>query len=74
MAILGVCFFWGRNAHFGVDGPPERIRTSDLRLLKGDLLIDDYAEGKGQEGFEGELLHFGSDAFPNWLAISKTLL
>ena len=35
-------------------------------LLKGDLLIDDYDHGKGQEYFQGVLLHFGSENFDNW--------
>ncbi len=35
-------------------------------LLRGSYLIDNVAEGHGQELFDGELLHFGSDKYPNW--------
>jgi 5'-nucleotidase len=35
-------------------------------LLKGQYLIDYNHTGKGQEKFEGKLIHFGSDEFPNW--------
>lgn len=42
-------------------------------LLKGDLLIDDNLSGKGQENFEGKVLHFGSEDYPDWFTISRTL-
>lgn len=32
-------------------------------------MIDDCTEGRGQENFEGEVLHFGSEDFPDWLSI-----
>ncbi len=41
--------------------------------LKGDVLIDDYIEGRGQENFEGEFIHFGSEEFPNWEIIYQYL-
>ena len=49
------------------------IICSNKALLKGDILIDDYASGKGQEGFEGRLMIFGSKEFPDWQAIAKDL-
>lgn len=49
------------------------IICSNKGLLKGDLLIDDNISGKGQENFEGRIIHFGSTDFPNWLAVRKEL-
>ena len=48
------------------------IICSNKALLKGEILIDDNF-GKGQEGFEGQLIHFGSDEFPDWGAVSSHL-
>lgn len=42
-------------------------------LLKGDILIDDNKEGKGQEHFAGRLIHFGSTEFPDWKAVRSAL-
>ncbi len=49
------------------------IICSHKGLLKGDLLIDDNDCGRGQESFEGRLIHFGSAQFPDWEAINKAL-
>ena len=50
------------------------ILASNKGLLKGDYLIDDYIAGRrGQENFDGELIHFGSNKHPDWLAIMKYL-
>jgi len=40
----------------------------------GDYLIDDHASGRGQEDFQGELIHFGSEKFPDWKVILNYLL
>lgn len=45
------------------------ILASDKSLLRGDILIDDNISGKGQERFEGELLHFGSSRYPTWASV-----
>lgn len=45
------------------------ILSTHKHLNKGDYLIDDNLSGKGQEKFEGELIHFGSDVFPDWRTI-----
>lgn len=42
-------------------------------LLKGDILIDDNYSGRGQEHFEGRLIHFGSTEFPDWEAVRREL-
>lgn len=36
-------------------------------------LIDDNVEGKGQNYFQGELIHFGSQEFPDWMSVRKAL-
>lgn len=45
------------------------ILSPDKGLLKGDFLIDDHIDGKGQERFEGRLIQFGSGEFPDWAAV-----
>jgi 5'-nucleotidase len=59
--------------YFGFDFCEKLILCAHKGLLKGDLLIDDNIEGKGQDLFEGELIQFGSKAFPNWAAVRKSL-
>lgn len=49
------------------------ILASDKSLLRGDVLIDDNISGKGQERFEGEVLHFGSSQFPTWASVLEHL-
>lgn len=39
------------------------IISSHKGLNKGDYLIDDHSEGRGQENFEGKLLQFESVEF-----------
>ena len=49
------------------------IICSNKGLLKGNVLIDDYDQGKGQENFEGELIHFGSERYPSWKVVLSYL-
>lgn len=49
------------------------IICSHKGLLKGDILIDDNNCGRGQETFEGKLIHFGSTEFPDWDSVCKEL-
>lgn len=49
------------------------IISAHKHLLQGDYLIDDYANGKGQECFCGELIHFGSAEYPNWSSVTRYL-
>jgi 5'(3')-deoxyribonucleotidase len=58
---------------FGLDFAYKLIISPNKSLLKGDYLIDDNAKGKGQEGFEGELIHFGQERFPNWKTVREYL-
>lgn len=59
--------------HFGHEWLPKLIISYHKELLMGDYLIDDRKEGRGQEGFKGQLITFGSDTFPNWKAVKKYL-
>ena len=52
--------------YFDYDFTDKLIICSNKSLLKGDFLVDDNASGKGQENFEGELIHFGSKIFSDW--------
>ncbi|MCL4169033.1 UNVERIFIED_CONTAM: hypothetical protein GTU68_016356 [Idotea baltica] len=49
------------------------IISPNKSLLIGDYLIDDYARGKGQDKFEGSLIHFGTSRFPDWQAVNQYL-
>jgi 5'(3')-deoxyribonucleotidase len=49
------------------------ILTHHKNLNKGDYLIDDRIKNGAGE-FEGELILFGSDRFPNWESILEYLL
>ncbi|MDO6680230.1 hypothetical protein [Shewanella sp. 4_MG-2023] len=50
----------------------ERLIISPIKgLLVGDYLIDDYVEGKGQESFQGELIHFSGERFKDWNAVMR---
>jgi 5'(3')-deoxyribonucleotidase len=55
--------------YFGLDMVRKTIICPDKSLLIADYLIDDKADGFGQENFTGELLQFGSSSFPDWDAI-----
>ena len=57
--------------HLGMEFVNRLIISPDKSLLKGDYLIDDCSEGRGQENFEGKLIKFGSDEFPNWQTVIK---
>lgn len=59
--------------YFGTDFVERLIICSNKSLLKGDVLIDDNIEGKGQERFEGQILQFGSEQYPDWVAILTEL-
>lgn len=54
---------------FNVEMANKLILSSNKGLNKGDYLIDDCDSGKGQEDFEGKLLLFGGDEFPDWKTI-----
>lgn len=55
--------------HLGLDATYRLILSPQKGLLKGHYLIDDNIAGKGQEFFEGQVLQFGSEHYPDWEAI-----
>ena len=64
---------WIEN-YFGYEFCDRLILSCHKNLLQGEFLIDDYESGKGQEGFRGELLVFGSDTFPDWDRVMSYLV
>ena len=64
------------HEHLGADedSPAYKrlILTHHKDLNRGDFLIDDRPNN-GAEQFEGEWLHFGSTAFPDWAAVLNYL-
>lgn len=59
--------------HFGREFCDNLIISGHKHLNLGHYLIDDNKSGKGQDKFIGELIHFGSDKFPDWSAVVKYL-
>lgn len=59
--------------YFGFPFTNKLIISPNKGLLKGDVLIDDHATGRGQDQFEGELIVFGSAAFPTWAEVMSYL-
>ena len=59
--------------HFGLEFCKKLILCPNKALLKGDILIDDNNRGKGQDQFEGELIHFGSERYPDWESVLSLL-
>ena len=55
--------------YFGIDFCEKLIISPNKGLNKGDYLIDDNNYGKGQDQFEGKLIHFASDEFPDWKSV-----
>ena len=49
------------------------ILSHHKNLNRGDFLIDDRKKNGAGE-FEGELLLFGSEAYPNWEAVKRYML
>ncbi|GAA4273742.1 hypothetical protein U6A24_02605 [Aquimarina gracilis] len=60
--------------YLGFDFVSKLIICSNKSLLKGDYLVDDHKSGKGQENFEGRILHYGSKQCKNWETVIKILL
>ncbi|MFY0606434.1 MAG: hypothetical protein JXR10_06960 [Cyclobacteriaceae bacterium] len=55
--------------HLGYEYVEKLILSMNKGLVKGDYLIDDWTEGRGQENFERRLIQFGSGEFPDWEAV-----
>lgn len=59
--------------HLGMPATYRLIISPNKALNVGDFLIDDNIKGKGQDGFTGTLIHFGSDGYPDWDAVISFL-
>ena len=49
------------------------ILSHNKHLNDGHYLIDDRPDKNGAGNFKGELIHFGSEQFPDWEAVLKYL-
>ena len=59
------------EGHLGMRAVSRLIISPNKALLKGGYLIDDYIDGKGQEDFGGQFIHFGSNQYPDWLTVKN---
>lgn len=50
------------------------ILSHNKHLNEGDYLIDDRHDKNGSDKFKGEFIHFRSEKFPDWEAVTKYLL
>ena len=57
--------------YLGLKTAYKLIISPNKGLNFGHYLIDDYIEGKGQENFEGQILQFGSNEYPDWKSIRR---
>ena len=58
--------------HLGKLAYKRLILTSHKNLLMGDYLIDDRTKN-GAGKFEGQHIHFGTEAFPDWNTVLEYL-
>ena len=63
---LWVSKYLGDKAH------KRLILCNHKNLLRGDILIDDRT-ANGASEFDGELIQFGTDKFPNWKVVLNYL-
>jgi hypothetical protein len=63
---------WIEN-HFGFENVHRLILAYDKSQVKGDVLIDDHISGRGQEKFDGWLIHFGGDNCKSWAEVPDLL-
>jgi len=54
-------------------GYKKLILSHNKHLNKGDFLIDDRTKN-GAKDFEGEFIQFGTEAFPDWTALTSYLM
>ena len=58
--------------HLGENAYKRLILTHHKNLNKGDYIIDDQF-ARGVDGFAGKHIHFGSEKFPDWRAVTYYL-
>ena len=60
------------SKYLGAKAHKRLILSNNKSLLRGDILIDDRtANGAGD--FQGELIQFGTEKYPNWTEVLKYL-
>lgn len=59
--------------YLGMEMVRRLIISYDKGLLRGDILIDDYDSGRGQDAFQGELIQFGTEIYPDWTSVTQYL-
>jgi 5'-nucleotidase len=59
--------------HLGESAYKRLILSHNKHLNHGDYLIDDRL-ANGADRFQGELIQFGTEHFPNWDSVMKYLL
>ena len=52
--------------HLGFEACRKLTLAPDKSVAKGHYLIDDNTDTNGQRDFEGQLILFGSDIYPDW--------
>lgn len=61
------------SKYLGAKAHKRLILCNHKNLLRGDILIDDRtANGAGE--FQGELIQFGTEKYPDWKTVIKYLL
>ena len=59
--------------YLGAEAHKRLILSHNKNLNRGDYLIDDRT-ANGADKFQGELIQFGSEKFPNWKSVCDYLL
>jgi 5'(3')-deoxyribonucleotidase len=59
--------------YLGFEAHKRLILSHNKNLNRGDYLIDDRT-ANGADKFQGELIRFGSEKFPNWKSVCDYLL
>jgi len=59
--------------YLGIAFVDRLIICAHKELVKGQILIDDHADGKGQEHFGGRQIQFGTNQYPDWNAVMAEL-
>ena len=66
------------HMHLGMDeeSPAYKrlILSHHKNLNRGDFLVDDRVRHRGVDKFEGEVIEFGSEQFPDWAAVTAHLM
>lgn len=60
------------SKYLGAKAHKRLILSNNKSLLRGDILIDDRTVN-GAGDFQGELIQFGTEKYPNWTEVLKYL-